>query len=106
MDINLNEDLKKNYEIKKLIGEGAFGKVYMAENKKTKKLAAIKIFNLLEMKENLKQKYISDEITDEINDELQKYIKGIINEIDNMKKCSYKNDYSVKYYEYFKMKKY
>ena len=80
---------------KNLIGKGAFGEVYNLNNR------AIKIFRLNEIKNELKEKYFTDEITDEINEEFKKIIKGITNEFENMKICSYNNNYSVKCYDYF-----
>ena len=102
MDKHINEDFKLNYNIGPLIGRGTYGEVYIVENKATKEKRAIKIFKLKDIIENLKQKYYTNEITDEIKEEFQKYIESIINEIENMKICSYKNKYSVEFYEYFK----
>ena len=79
MDNHLNEDLEKYYNINQLIGKGSFGKVYIVEKKDTKEKRAIKIFQLKEIKEKLKQKFFTNEITDEINDEFNKYINSIIN---------------------------
>ena len=100
MDIHINEDLEKYYNINQLIGKGSFGKVYIAEKKDTIEKMAIKIFQLKEIKEKLKQKFFTNEITDEINDEFNKYINSIMNEIENMKICE--NNYSVKFYEAFR----
>ena len=100
MDTNINEDLKKYYNINQSIGKGSFGQVYIAEKKNTKEKRAIKIYQLGDIKENLKQHFLTNEITDEINDEFKKYIDNIINEIENMQICE--NNYSVKFYEIFK----
>ncbi len=100
MDKNINEDLQRYYNINQLIGKGSFGKVYIAEKKNTNEKRAIKIFQLRDIKENLKQQFFTNEITDEINDEFNIYIDSIINEIENMKICE--NKYSVKFYEAFK----
>ena len=96
MDKNKNEDFMKNYDSKQLIGKGSFGEVYKIDNK------AIKIFDLKEMQNKLKDEYYTKEITDEINEEIKKYINGIINEIENMKICSNNNPYSVKCFDYIK----
>ena len=85
-----------NYRAENIIGKGSYGEVYRIDNK------AIKIFKLKNILEQLKQKYFTNELTEEIKDEFQKYIKGIINEVDNMKICSDNNEYSVKCYDYFK----
>ena len=100
MNMHINEDYEKYYNISQLIGEGSFGKVYAVEKKNTKEKRAIKIFQLKDIKEKLKQKFLTDEITDEIIDEFNKYINSIINEIVNMQICE--NKYSIKYYEAFK----
>ena len=95
MDKHINEDLKKYYNINQLIGKGSFGEVYIVEKKNTKEKRAIKIFQLKDIKEKLKEQYF----TDEIKDEIKKYISSIMNEIENMKICE--NKYSVKFYESF-----
>ena len=82
-----------------LVGKGSFGEVYKIEDK------AIKIFKLEDIKERIKDKYYTDEITDEVKNDFEKYLEGIINEIENMKICSIKNEYSVKCYDYFKNEK-
>ena len=78
MEKNINEDYKKYYNLKELIGEGSFGKVFKIENKNNKELKAIKIFNLNDIKEKIKEKYFTNEITDEINNEFKKYINMFI----------------------------
>ena len=99
MDMHINEDLKDYYNINQSIGKGSFDEVYIVEEKNTKEKRAIKIFQLRDIKEKLKQQFFTDEITDEIKDELKKYINIIMNEIENMKICE--NKYSVKFYETF-----
>ena len=81
------------------IGKGSFGDVYKIDDK------AIKIFKLEDIKERIKDKYYTNEITDEVKREYENYLKGIIKEVENMKICSNKNEYSVKCYDYFKNEK-
>ena len=45
MDKNINEDLKKYYNINQSIGKGSFGQVYIAEKKLQKKKELLKYFN-------------------------------------------------------------
>ena len=86
----IKEDYKKYYQIiGDKIGKGAFGSVYKAKEIKTNKLVAIKVIDI-----------------DINNEEAENGIKGLINELKNMDICANnnKNDYSVKYYEYFQYK--
>ena len=90
---------EKYFDAKHFIGKGSFGEVYKIDDK------AIKIFKLEEIKEKIKDKYYTDEITDEVKKDFEKYLKGIINEIENMKICCNNNEYSVKCYDYFNNEK-
>ena len=79
-----NDDYTKYYERGDRIGKGAFGSVFKAKNKNTDELVAIKEVDI-----------------DTNNENAENGIKTIINELDNMKICSNRNNYSVEYYEYF-----
>ena len=78
------DDYKKYYEKGDRIGKGAFGAVFKAKNKDTDELVAIKEVDI-----------------DNTNEDAENGIKNIINELNNMKICSEKNNYSVEFYEYF-----
>ena len=77
-----NDDFEQYYELSGLIGQGQYGDVFKAKDKKTKEDRAIKIIRL-------------------INDQDNNFIKYIENEIKTMKICSENNENSVKYYEHF-----
>ena len=96
MKAQINE---KYLDAKHFIGRGSFGEVYKIDDK------AIKIFKLEDIKERIKDKYYTNEITDEVKKEFDNYIEGIIKEVENMKICSNGNEYSVKCYNYFKNEK-
>ena len=83
----IKDDYKKFYKIGDKIGKGAYGVVYKAKNINSDELFAIKIIDI-----------------DCDNEKAEKQKIGLINELKNMKICSdeNKNEYSVKYYEYFK----
>ena len=93
---------KDTYEILDEIGKGGYGKVFKAKNKITNEDRAIKIININLYIENLKNIYITNDITDEIRYEINKYVKRINNEIGNMKKCA--NINSVKLYDFYNNK--
>ena len=59
-----------------------------------------KIFNLEDIKEKIKNKYYTDEITDEVKKDYENFLKSKC--IENMKICCNNNEYSVKCYDYFK----
>ena len=86
LNYRIKDDYKKFYIIGDRIGKGAFGEVYKATSKSSDELFAIKKI------------YIYND-----NEKSKDQIKRIINELNNMKICSDegKNNYSVKYYEYF-----
>ena len=96
MKEQINEN---NFDAKHMIWKTSFGEVYRINDK------AIKIFKLEDIKQKIKDKYYTDEITDEVKKDFDNYIKGIIKEIENMKICSNGNEYSVKCYDYFKNEK-
>ena len=77
----INDDYKKYYEKKGLLGKGQYGKVYKGMNKKTKEMRALKVMN--------------------IDYEEDKFMGHIKNELKNMKICANNNDNSVKIYECF-----
>ena len=87
-----NQDYTNFYELGEKIGKGSFGEVFKAKDRKTNEIKAIKKI----------------EIDDEEDEEdIEKGIKTIINELNGMVICADNNtnDYSVKFYEYFKNKK-
>ena len=96
MKMHINEDLNKYYNIIETIGKGSFGKVYRAEEKNTKEKRAIKIFNLIDIKEEIRRLTIT---TQKNENEFNEKINEILNEIINMELCE--NKYSVKFYEAF-----
>ena len=86
------EDYKNYYEIiGDKIGFGNFGSVYKAKVKNSDEIRAIKVID----------------IDCDNDEEIEIGINAIINELNNMKICSNenKNEYSVKFYEYFRYKK-
>ena len=82
------EDYNIYYEKLERIGKGSYGKVHRVKDKKTNELKAIKIID------------IENDDTNEVDEG----IKRVINELKNMKKCSEYNEFSAKYYEYFRDK--
>ena len=84
------EDYKNYYEVGEKIGKGAFGAVYKAKNKNSEEEFAIKVIDI-----------------DNNDENAENGIKGLINELKNMRICSNenKNNYSVKFYEYFRYEK-
>ena len=99
---NSNERYENKYEILEPIGEGNYGIVYKAKNKKTFELRAIKFVNKEKIKNNLRVELMSNDI----EEEFEKRQKKLLNEINCMKICSQNNtnDNSVKFYEYFDTK--
>ena len=96
MKERIKEDYTKYYDIKKIIGKGAFGYVYKGKLKgKKDEYRAIKVIDLDIIRENLIYEYDTKEIEYKIN----KCIDGFKKEYENMKICS--NENSVKCYEYF-----
>ena len=95
-----HEDYKKYYEIIELIGEGGFGKVFKAIDKKTHEERAIKIIDKDKIRNNYMKEYCR-----EINEqEMKIYINDLINEIKSMKMVNGEKDINkntVKFYEYF-----
>jgi len=51
-----DSDIKKHYSFKAKLGEGAFGKVYLAMNRQSRKLYALKVMNKKEIRLQSKQK--------------------------------------------------
>ena len=95
------ENYEKYYDIKKVIGAGAYGCVYNGNEKNNKnELRAIKVIDLKIIKEILLSEY---QIKD-LKKQLQACIDGFIKEFENMKICSKNNNNSVKCYEYFNNK--
>ena len=93
MEIERNkQDYNIYYELGEKIGKGSFGEVFKARDRQTNEIKAIKKIDI----DN------DDEDTD-----IDEGIKTIINELNGMKICSNNNtnDYSVKFYEYFRSKK-
>ena len=88
VDYRSKEDYNKYYEIGKRIGKGHFGSVYKGKNRNSDQLVAIKVIDI-----------------ENNNEEAGNDIKSIINELNNMKICSDDNNYSIKFYEYFKYEK-
>ena len=97
MKERINEDYTKYYDIIEIIGNGAYGCVSKGKEKKTNELRAIKVINLLKIKEALLDKCE----VNEVKKQFQLCIDGFIQEFENMKICSKDNKNSVKCYEYF-----
>ena len=97
MNNHIYEDYKDKYEIIKEIGKGINTIVYEAKSKINKETRAIKVINLIDIKEDLQKEYFKIDVDKELKD----YINKLQNEIQNMKKCAYNNDNSIKFFEYF-----
>ena len=98
-----HDEYEKIYEIKELIGEGGFAKVYRAINKKTNEERAIKIID----KEIIRNEYRIEHLTEINDEEMKKIIDDLINEIKSMKMVNGKEDINkntVKLYDYFDSK--
>ena len=93
MEIDRNkQDYNLFYELGEKIGKGSFGEVFKAKDRETNEIKAIKKIEI---------------DNDDEDADIEEGIKTIINELNGMKICSdnNSNDYSVKYYEYFRNKK-
>ena len=96
------KDYKKLYDIyKNPIGHGAFAKIFKAKIKNKEEYAAIKIIDKERIKDNLKQKYMREDI----RDEYLKIKQNLIKEVELMKKCSINNNNSIKLYGIYNTKK-
>ena len=95
------ENYEKYYDIKKVIGTGAYGCVFEGNEKNNKnELRAIKVIELKKIKEIL----LSGYQIEDLKNQLKLCIDGFIKEFENMKICSENNNNSVKCYEYFNNK--
>ena len=91
------EDFRNKYQIEEKIGRGVYTEIYKVKNIESKKLRAVKIIKLNEVKEDLENEIFENNVEEELNE----YIKRLANEIKNMTICSFKNINSLKYYESF-----
>ena len=100
MEDRTKQDYNLYYEKLEKIGKGRFGDVFKAKLKKNNELRAIKFIDLNDMKQKLNESLHIEDPEKAFNEGM----KDIINELKNMEICSNqnRNDYSVKYYEYFK----
>ena len=105
MNNHPNENYQNYYEIITMIGKGSYGTVYKAKEKNTNQLKAIKVIDIYQYKEDLKNIYNENEITEEMKFKLDKFINNIKIEIKNMTICESENNNSVKVYEYFENEK-
>ena len=97
------EDFKKYYELCTKIGETEFAKVYKAKVKETNEARAIKIFDIIKIRDLLKSKYLREINYTDINP----YIESFNNEVKNMQivqGSNKRNNNTVKFYEYFHTK--
>ena len=103
IDDRIKENYNKYYETIESIGNGAYGYIFKGKDKKTDELRAIKVINKNKIKDDLMNKYMTDDIEDYLKD----YINSFIQEYEIMKICSNNNtnDNSVKCYKYFNTEK-
>ena len=103
IDDRTKENYNKYYETIESIGNGAYGYIFKGKDKKTDELRAIKVINKNKIKDDLMNKYMTDDIEDYLKD----YINSFIQEYEIMKICSNNNtnENSVKCYEYFDTEK-
>ena len=103
MDERIKQDYTDYYDIIELIGTGTFSSVYKGKLKSNEnELRAIKVIDLVKIKENL----INKDGKDNIEEKLHSLTDGFIEEFKNMKICSENNKNSIKCYEYFINEKY
>ena len=103
MENRINEKFTNYYEIIEKLGGGTYGTVFKTKLKNKEEYRAIKIIDLADTKNQIEKNSICYEETPKKM--YEKFVKSIINEIENMKICSEKNDNSAKLYEYFKSEK-
>ena len=96
IDDRIKENYNKYYETIESIENGAYGYIFKGKDKKTDELRAIKVINKNKIKDDLMNKYMTDDIEDYLKD----YINSFIQEYEIMKICSNNNtnDNSVKCY--------
>ena len=97
------KDCRQFYEIQERLGKGGFGSVYKAKSKTTNEYRAIKLIDLLDIRQKIEQ---AININD-VEAAFKKSKKDISSELNNMKICSNsnKNEYSVGYYESYETEK-
>ena len=98
-DENKDEDYRNKYEILSLIAKGGYGEVYKAIIKKTGELRAIKLISKVNIKENLRNEYN----TNDIEGAFKEFQNKLLDEIKYMEICSNNNtnNNSIKYYDYY-----
>ena len=77
----VNHDYKTYYEIGEKIGEGGYGIIYKAKDKKTQEERAIKIMDKEQINNRLRRIHYREPKREDI----EPYIKGFFNEVKNMK---------------------
>jgi len=98
-DNNKEEDYRNKYEILNLIAKGGYGEVYKAKIKKTGELRAIKLISKVNIKQNLRNEYNTNDIEGAFNE----FQNRLLDEIKYMEICSKNNtnSNSIKYYDYY-----
>ena len=94
------EDFRNYYEIRKRIKEEGYGAIYEAENKETKELRTLKIFD----KNRIRENFMQENFRQPSDEEMKPYNDSFYNEMQNMKTLEGKNKENInaiKIYEYF-----
>ena len=98
-DANKDEIYRNKYEILNLIAKGGYGEIYKAKIKRTGELRAIKFISKVNIKENLRNEYNTNDIEEVFNE----FQNKLLDEIKYMEICSKNNtnNNSIKYYDYY-----
>ena len=99
MDSITFEDYKNKNEILNLIAKGGYGEIYKVKIKNTGELRAIKLINKVNIRENLRNEYNSNDI----EEAFEEFQMKLLDEIKIMEICSNTNtnQNSIKFYDYY-----